>query len=145
MAEGGDMFKSLGMIAILLVIGIAGSFAQEPPLVRCLHGQYEAPAQRARREQALSMGRRINLAEAAFRPKPNFRQQPSFRPFRELANLPPTPAGFKLQFFTDGPSYAFSIKDTLDPCEYAIFSDQDQGIYQGTPTKNVGVLPLDTQ
>lgn len=142
MGEGGDMSKSLGMIAIMLVIGISGSFAQEPPVVSCLHGQSEAPAQRARREQALKKAHQINLAEEMFSPKPNFRQPPRYRPLRELSNIPPTPAGFTLQFYTDGPSYTFSIKDTLDACEYAIFSDQDQGIYQGTPTKNVSLLPI---
>jgi len=36
-----------------------------------------------------------------------------------------------VQFYTDGPTYTFSLKDTADPCHYAIFSDQDQGIYEG--------------
>jgi hypothetical protein len=90
------------------------------------------------------MAHQINVAEEAFSPKPNFRQPPSYRPLRELPNVPATPPGFRVRFYTDGPSYAFSIKDTLDACEYAIFSDQDQGLYESTPTKNIGVLPVGT-
>lgn len=132
------------MVAVGLFVGSVGSFAQEPRLLPCLHPQSETPAQRVRRQQALKVAHEINLAEAAFRPKPNFREQPTYRPLKELPNIPSVPAGFRMQFYTDGPTYTFSMKDTFDACEYAIFSDQDQGIYESTPTKTVGVVPLGT-
>jgi hypothetical protein len=131
-------------MVIWLLFGTASSLAQEPRVRPCLHSQPEAPAQRARRQLALKMAREINLAESVYRPKPNFRQQPSYRPLRELANISPVPAGFTVQLSTDGPTYTFSVKDSLDACEYAIFSDQDQGIYEATPTPTVGVVPLVT-
>jgi hypothetical protein len=139
------MPKNVEMIvAIGLLFGSASSFAQEPRHLPCLHSQPEAPAQRVRRQLALKMAHQINLAESAFHPKPNFRQQPTYRPLPELVNISPAPAGFKVQFYTDGPTYTFSMKDTLDACEYAIFSDQDQGIFEATPTQTVGVVPVGT-
>ena len=35
----------------------------------------------------------------------------------------------------DGGTYTFSIKDTLDPCHFAFFSDQQGLIYTGTPIR----------
>ena len=64
----------------------------------------------------------------------------------ELPNIPPTPPGFKLKFHTDGTSYTFSIKDRVDPCHYAIFSDQDKHIYEANAKVLNGlVLPVTNQ
>ena len=139
------MLKNVKLsVAIWLLFGTASSLAQDSRVRPCLHSQPEAPAQRARRQLALKVAREINFAESAYRAKPNFRQQPSYRPLRELANISPVPAGFTVQFYTDGPTYTFSMKDSLDACEYALFSDQDQGIYEATPTPKVSILPLGT-
>jgi hypothetical protein len=68
----------------------------------------------------------------------------TFRPFDQLDNLAPTPDGFKVQLTTDGATYAFSIKDTLDPCRYAVFSDQELSIYEATARREgVSVRPAD--
>jgi len=118
--------------------------AQPAPLpVRCLHGPSEQPNHRMRREQALTLAQAINRAESN-----RLGQPPSipkrYRPFAQLENLPPAPADFKMQFYTDGPTYTFSLKDTLDQCQYAIFSDQDRGIYQATAERpGVRVVPAD--
>jgi hypothetical protein len=60
----------------------------------------------------------------------------------EQLKLPPTPAGFQVQFHLDGPRYAFSIKDTRDPCGYAIFSDQDAEVYEAVPSPLKGGVRL---
>jgi hypothetical protein len=52
---------------------------------------------------------------------------PSFR------GLPPTPQGFDLRLHTDGHGYIFSLKDSLDPCRYGIFSDEGGIVYEKTP------------
>jgi hypothetical protein len=114
---------------------------QVPP--RCLHGPDERPAHQARREQALTLAQQIHRAE---NPGPTAipLQRRTFRPFDQLANLPPTPDGFKVQLDTDGATYAFSIKDTLDPCRYAVFSDQELSIYEATARREgVSVRPAD--
>jgi hypothetical protein len=40
------------------------------------------------------------------------------------------PAGFELSFYSGDAGYIFSIKDRLDPCRYAIFSDEAGFIYE---------------
>ena len=38
---------------------------------------------------------------------------------------------FVVHLAVDGKGYAFSIKDSTDPCGFAFFSDQDGIIYSG--------------
>ena len=57
-----------------------------------------------------------------------------YKPLDELFNLPDTPEGFRVQLHTDGTTYTFSIKDTRDPCGYAVFSDQSLDIYEAVPS-----------
>ena len=42
-------------------------------------------------------------------------------------------------------TYIVSLKDTMDGCQYAIFSDQDGYIYEGSPRRDVRTIPVDTQ
>jgi hypothetical protein len=109
----------------------------------CLHGANEAPSQKLRRNAALQLATRINLAQSiTIGPGPRSR----YRPFEELMNIPPTPAGFELQFHTDGSTYGFSIKDRMDPCRYAVFSDQDKVLYEAIARRDEAVIvPLDTR
>jgi hypothetical protein len=51
---------ALSLLALLTFA--AGAFAQTPPT--CLHGANEAPAQKARRDAALQLATRINLAQS---------------------------------------------------------------------------------
>ena len=119
------MRKTLMLAALLM--GVMGSpstrsFAQPaqvPP--RCLHGPSEQPNQRTRREQALKMAEDINRAENAGPTLGIPGQRRTYRPLDQLPNVSPTPAGFRVQFETDSATYAFSLKDTLDACHYAIF------------------------
>ena len=137
-------------IALAGVVGVAlsspaGSFAQPTaPAGRCLHGPTEQANQRARRETALKLAQQINLAEHSGATLLPAQPKREYRPFAQLQNLPATPSGFKLRFYTDVESYTFSLKDTLDACEYAIFSDQDKGLYEGTPQSGMRVLPAQT-
>src|SRR5207253_8662356 len=98
------------LLAILLLAGASSAYAQT-----CLHGPGEKPADRTRREQALQLATKIHLAEMGLVGP----RSKAFRPFSELT-LPTTPPGFHLQFHADTEGYAFSIKDTLDSCHYAI-------------------------
>jgi hypothetical protein len=142
------MGKKIALAALL--IGMMGSpsiglFAQQtqvPP--RCLHGPAEQQNQRARREQAVRVAQEINRAEnagAALMPG----QRRTYRPLDQLPGIPPTPAGFSGQFNTDGKTYTFALKDTLDACHYAIFSDQESWIYEATPRTGFQVRPAETR
>ena len=94
----------------------------------CLHGPDETPEQMNRRRQAVQTARQINTAEA--------RQSPVtgvYVALAELAPAPVVPPGFKVALMADTASYTFSIKDTLDPCRFALFSDQDGLIFEARP------------
>jgi hypothetical protein len=142
------MVKQIALAAA--VIGVAATSATvslgqtAPSPSRCLHGATEQPGQRSRRELALKLAQQINQAEHAGPTLLPSQPKREYKPFAELRNLPATPAGFTLHFYTDTETYTFSLKDTLDACEFAIFSDQDKGIYEGTPRTGTRVLPTQT-
>jgi hypothetical protein len=107
----------------------------------CLHGSDETAANRARRQQAVQYAAKVNAAEGMSVPRLQ-----KYRPLDELANLPPLPAGFVIQFHTDGLTYTISLKDTRDACHYAIFSDQDKLLYEAIPSKGEPtIVPLGTK
>src|SRR2546426_8255181 len=128
------------MVSVSLVRGGASAQLARP----CLHGRLEEPNQQARREQAVKVAQQINRAqsEGSVRPPGEPRR---YRPLDQLQNVAPAPRGFRLQFHTDGLTYTFSLKDTLDSCQYAIFSDQDQAIYEATPRMGVRIVPVETR
>lgn len=133
------MVKLATALGFLLIVGVDTASAQT-----CLHGSAEAPAQKARRDAAIQLATRINMAQGAIlSPAPQNRR---YRPLEELANIPPTPQGFELQFHTDGTTYSFSVKDRLDPCRYIVFSDQDKYLYEAIARTGPAVIvPLDTK
>ena len=132
------MFKLVISTLLLLTGGAATTAAQT-----CLHGANEAPAQKARRDAAIQLATRINLAQSmTIGPGPRSR----YRTLQELTNIPPTPQGFELQFHTDGDTYSFSVKDRMDPCRYVVFSDQDKFLYEAIARRDAPVVvPLDTR
>ena len=141
------MLKSLLLTAGVIVLA-ATSSAQAPRPAACLHGQNETAEHAARRERAMRVAHAINAAQVVIVPRPRVRpndERPTYRRPEELMNIPPLPQGFALQFNTDGASYNFAIKDTLDACHFAIFSDQDKFVYAGTPMMNARVVPVTTQ
>lgn len=127
------MLKPALCLAILLTAATGTSAAQN-----CLHGANETPAQRARRDAAIQLATRINLAEVITSgPRTSANR---YRPLEELINIPPTPQGFELQFHTDGETYHFSIKDRTDPCRYAVFSDQEKYLYEAIARRDQAVV-----
>lgn len=95
--------------------------AQQPIPITCLHGPNESTEQRDRRVAAVMTARRINTAEVNG-PKP-------YRPLAAL-NIP-VASGWQAHLATDGNTYAFSVKDTTDPCGFTLFSDDTGVIYVG--------------
>lgn len=133
------MFKLI-LVALSLsasaVPAVAQNLAQN-----CLHGSDETAVNRARRQQAVQYAARVNAAEGMSVPRLQ-----KYRPLDELPNLPALPAGFDIQFHTDGLTYTFSLKDTRDACHYAIFSDQDKLLYEAIPSKGEPtIVPLGTK
>lgn len=116
---------------VLCIVGLAaiGVHAQVPGrIATCRHDEGESAADRARREQALSLAREINQAQGRMAERTQ-----KYALLSELRGLPGTPSGFQVRFLTDGDAYTLSIKDTTDVCHYAIFSDQSGLLYEGSP------------
>ena len=133
------MFKSL-LVGLTLLLAGNPLLAQRPGQRSCLHADLESAMDRARRQQAIDYALKVNAAEAFGTVAPR-----AYRPLEQL-NLPPAPVGFSAQLLTDGRSYTLSLKDTRDPCSYAVFSDQDRLLYEGVPKTDVGgIVPLGTR
>ena len=133
------LFATLSVIAIAATSSAQGGGAR---LAACLHGQNETSEHAARREKAIKVAHAINAAEVVTVGPQSSR--PKYRRPGDL-NLPPLPQGFALQFNTDGVTYNFSIKDTLDACHFAVFSDQDKLVYTATPLSGARIVPLTTR
>ena len=117
--------------AALAALVAWGAAARQPPLAQnCLHGPSETTAEAARRRAALNLARLVNTTETQAH-----QQGHTYYVLSDLPGLQSEMNGFKVQLSTDGASYAFSVKDTLDPCRFAFFSDQDGVIYSGTPIR----------
>lgn len=104
---------------------------------QCLHDQLETQANRTRREKAIDLAGDINREQGIAR-RFGARAQGEYKRLDQLSNLSPVPEGFRVQLHTDGMTYSFSIKDTRDPCGYAIFSDQSLDIYEAVPSSRLG-------
>ena len=136
------MVKQLLLIAAALAAANSASAqGRGARLAACLHGRNETSDQSARREKAIKVAQAINAAEVIVVGP----QKPRYRRLEDLTNIPALPQGFVIQFSTDGASYSFSIKDTLDACYYAIFSDQEKLVYTAMPMMNARVMPLTTR
>ncbi len=126
--------------ALVTVVASAFLFSDSAYGQPCLHGQSESASNRQRRQRALRVASVINMAQAqALRVDP---QQRGYRPLEELANVPFLPRGFTIQFHTDSETYTFSIKDTLDPCRFAVFSDQDGFVYEAIAARQGMIVPV---
>jgi len=127
--------KQTTMAALVALVGtlvtawtVDVMHAQQQPV--CLHGASETPADAVRRQAALRVVRAINTAQAQA-----FTLTQAYRTFRDLtaSGLPSRPDGFLTQLTVEGSTYALLLKDTMDPCRYTLFSDQDGLIYLGSP------------
>jgi hypothetical protein len=134
------MVQSLVTLALVGLTTAASAQSGPARIARCLHGDDESARDKTRREQAIKVAQAINTAEVVVVGP----RTPKYRRPEELPHIPRLPQGFTLQFNTDGSSYSFSIKDALDGCHYAIFSDQEKFVYDGTPLTAPRVLPLTT-
>ena len=117
-------------IAALTVTSIQGAappIRQVPPpvLASCLHDGSATEADRTRRTQALTLAKAIHTAQGQV-----VRRTRQYQPVAGLGTLPAVPPGFALKLFADQDDYVFALKDTRDPCRYAIFSDSAGLLYE---------------
>jgi hypothetical protein len=121
-------------VIVLLVIAASGSSTstqrQLAVVAECRHDSHEREPDRIRRQHALALAKAINEAEGTSAERTRV-----YRPLSALRNLPPVPHGFDLRLYTDGAGYVVSLKDTVDPCRYGIFSDESGFLYEHTPQR----------
>ena len=112
------------MLKCVLAIGLVA-------LVGASAGLQEAacPSDAQRGQAAVRFARTLNTAEARF--------QAQNKRYGQLSDLAAggEPAGFRAQLTTDGTTYSVSIKDTVDACAFAVFSDQQGLIYTARPLR----------
>jgi hypothetical protein len=97
-----------------------------PPAQGCTPGT-ATTEQQAWRWQAVQFARRINTAESKA-----FATGHAYLPLAALPDVG-TPDGFSAELAVDESGYVFGIKDTHDPCKFALFSDQGGLIYSAQP------------
>lgn len=122
------------ILAAGLMVAFAGFSRADAQIndERCLHGTSESGPNRVRREEAMDYARRIVDAQTTARGL-NPRGRP-YRSLNQLSGLALPPSDFSAQLNTDGETYAFVVRDTIDPCRFAIFADQSGDLYAGMPT-----------
>ena len=110
------------MLKYVLAVGLVG-------VVGVSTGSQEArcPTEPQRAQAAVRYARAVNTAQARFQA-----QNKRYAPLADLA-VGAEPDGFRAQLTTDGTSYGLSIKDTVDACHFALFSDQQGLIYSARP------------
>jgi hypothetical protein len=121
-----------GAIVLLSAVGGRGQLPLQrtAPGVSCRHDEGASPADRARRDQARALARAINAAEGRA-----VQSSQRYLPLNQLPGLPMTPPSFELRLYTDGAGYLVSLKDTIDPCRYGLFTDQLGLLYEVTPQR----------
>ncbi|MGH9371275.1 MAG: hypothetical protein ACRD15_07085 [Vicinamibacterales bacterium] len=91
----------------------------------CRHHDDAQQTDRARRAGALAVAKAINASQAEM-----VQRTGTYQPVERLGMLPPVPKGFELSLFADRSGYLFAIKDTQDPCSFAVFSDERGLLYE---------------
>lgn len=120
--------RALYLPAVLLAAAIAASAVHTEQLwyaPSCLHQNNAQAFDRARRAAALELARAINKAQAEM-----IQRTGSYQPFERLGTLPAVPRGFDVTLFSDRSAYLFALRDRLDPCRFAVFSDERGLLYQ---------------
>ena len=116
-------------LAILAMTSIQGAVPLRqqtlPVVASCRHDGNATEPDRQRRAQALTLAKAITAAQGEA-----VRRTRQYHPVPSLGSLPAVPSGFALKLFADRDDYVFALKDTLDPCRYAIFSDSAGLLYE---------------
>jgi len=136
------------VFAIALSFGPLGTAHAQ----QCLHGTGEAPEQAARRREALTAARTVNNiqynrpgprnpflshAELATAPFAQGIYQSTNEALKHISLSPDTDIlpGWKLTLDVTSNGYWFMVKDTTDPCGFAIISNQSGLIFNAEPLR----------
>ena len=118
---GAAAFVGATVIALCAPVGRA---VEQAIPVACRHDRPNA-VDKARRAQAVVLAKAINTAQMD-----SLRRARKYEPAANLKGIPAAPDGFKLDLYVNDSGYIFSLKDSLDPCSFAVFSDHGGLLYQ---------------
>ena len=112
------------MLKYALAFGLVG-------IVGVSTGSQEAgcPTEPQRARAAVQFARAVNTAQSRFHS-----QNQRYAQISDLT-VGAEPEGFRAQLTTDGTTYSLSVKDTVDACHFALFSDQLGLIYTAMPLR----------
>jgi len=112
------------MLKFVLAVGLVGAVG-----VSISSQESGCPGDAQRAQTAVRFAREVNTAQA--------RYQAQNRRYGRIADLGigAEPDGFRAQMTTDGTTYSFSVKDTVDACHFALFSDEQGVIYTARPLR----------
>ena len=116
--------RNLGLCTGMAFLLLAGSAEAQ----RCLHGADETATEEARRLAALDVVREVNAAQVRLE-----RERGTYVALDQATAVSRIPLGFVFRVTFDRWGYVVSGKDTLDPCRFSLFSDQDGIVYEARP------------
>lgn len=111
---------------VALLLCASTSYAQQ-----CLHGTDETAEQKSRSRAALRLMRQINTAQATT----GMEKAKKFLPLEELGVDAASAPGFTPKLTTDGKSYSVLLKDSTDPCGFALLTSEEGVIYTAMPLR----------
>jgi hypothetical protein len=113
------------MLKYIVAVGLAGaaSVAFSPAQLSA------CPIDAQRLRAPVLFARTVNSGEARFRV-----QNQRYGQLAELG-VGAEPEGFRTQLSTDGTGYILSIKDAIDACRFALFTDEQGLIYAAEPMR----------
>jgi hypothetical protein len=112
---------AFGSMAILVL-------AEHAQGQQCLHRSDESAKERLRRQAAVKFVDDVNVAQA--------RRQRETGRYASLADIQAAtaPLGFVPRLVLDQFGYAIKVIDALDPCGFALFSDERAVVFEAHPT-----------
>jgi hypothetical protein len=157
------MLIRISCIALVGLVACSPAFAQARQ--GCLHGAMESRPEEQRRTEALTATHIINTVLARLprtMPFPTWEElanSPRIAPLRgtggamgDIARkmlwgtIEPLP-GWLIHYLAGRDAYAFSLRDSRDPCGFGYASDESGVIVETYPVSSrvVGIVPLETR
>jgi hypothetical protein len=96
---------------------------------QCLHRSDESAGERLRRQAAVKFIDDVNIAQARRQ-----RETGRYALLAEVQQGAIAPLGFVPRLLMDRFGYAIKVVDALDPCGFALFSDERGVVFEAHPT-----------
>jgi hypothetical protein len=96
---------------------------------QCLHRSDESAGERLRRQAAVKFVDDVNVAQARRQ-----RETGRYAALADVHQAATAPLGFVPRLVFDQFGYAIEVIDALDPCGFALFSDERAVVFEAYPT-----------